>query len=75
MSRIRILPLHGTPVELASIAEAIAFIEGYDEETTFGLVAKYEVQIRYSNGDRIDAQFQSKSSAIEFLRTSRLSRG
>ena len=66
---IRILPLHGSPVDLPSVTEAIAFIEHYDEKTGASPVAKYEAQIRYSNGDRIDAQFQDKAGAIAFLRT------
>jgi len=64
---VRVLPLHGRSVELVSVDEAITFIKGYDEEDASRPVVKYEVQIRYNNGDRIDGQFQNKQSAIEFL--------
>ena len=49
------------------MAEAIEFVRAYDESTDLGPLLKYEVQIRYDNGDRIDAQFQDRLSAIEFL--------
>jgi hypothetical protein len=66
---VRVLPLHGSAVDLASVVEAIAFIESYRERNASGPVARYEVQLRYDNGDRIDGQFQSKTGAIEFLHT------
>jgi hypothetical protein len=64
---IRIIPLHGVAHDCASVAEAIEFVRAYDESTDLGPLLKYEVQIRYDNGDRIDAQFQDRVSAIEFL--------
>jgi hypothetical protein len=66
---VRVLPLHGTPAELPSVADAIDFIQDYDEALPgVKVVAKYEVEIRYSNGDRVQGQFTSKETAIHFLR-------
>lgn len=66
---VRILPLHGSPAEWTSIEEAIAFVEKYKEQPDPLPVVKYEVQIIYSNGDRIEGQFAHKRDAIQFLRS------
>ena len=65
---VRILPLHGLAAEWNSIEEAIAFVEKYNEQCDSQPVVKYEVQIIYSNGDRIEGQFADKRDAILFLR-------
>ncbi|OGF54143.1 MAG: hypothetical protein A2Z21_07155 [Candidatus Fraserbacteria bacterium RBG_16_55_9] len=65
---VRVLPLHGRPVEWKSTKEAIAFVERYDEENVTDSFARYEVEIRYNNGDRIQGHFADRHSAIEFLR-------
>jgi hypothetical protein len=31
-------------------------------------VERYEVEVRYNNGDEVRGQFRDKSAAIEFLR-------
>ena len=65
---VRILPLHGSPVDCASAHEAIKFVLGYDGRDAQRPVAKYEVTIVYNNGDRIDAQFSTKQATVQFLR-------
>ncbi|MEW6111630.1 MAG: DNA methylase [Thermodesulfobacteriota bacterium] len=65
---IRVLPLHGTPVECTSIEEAINFIVGYDEAANSHPVVRYEVAVKYNNGDSIVAQFSEKEDGVEFLR-------
>jgi hypothetical protein len=66
---IRILPLHGTLFQWASIEEAINFIKKYDEDGNEHPVDRYEVEIRYNNGDNIKGQFADKEGAIEFLQS------
>jgi hypothetical protein len=65
---VRVIPLHGTTFEWKEVEEAIAFIESYDEDGGPKPIVKYEVEIRYNNGDRIDGQFADKEGAIQFLR-------
>ena len=55
-------------MEWNSIEEAIAFVEKYNEQTDPQPLVKYEVQILYSNRDRIEGQFADKRDAIQFLR-------
>lgn len=64
---VRIIPLHGSAVQCNSIEEAIAFVEKYSEQNNPQPVVKYEVQILYTNGDRIEGQFADKRDAIQFL--------
>jgi hypothetical protein len=64
---IHILPLHGAQSAYTSIAEAIEFIENYNEASISNPIRKYEILIRYNNGDRIEAQFIEKEQAVEFL--------
>ncbi|MCW5590480.1 MAG: hypothetical protein KIS74_00120 [Burkholderiales bacterium] len=66
---IVLIPLHGIQSEFKTIADAIAFISGYDQRLGGdGGFRKYEVIVRYSNGDKIDASFGEKAEAVHFLR-------
>ncbi len=67
---VRVLPLHGTMIELESVGKAIAFVESYDEQAAPERpIARYEIQIRYNNGDQINGAFSRKEEALEFLRS------
>jgi len=64
---IRILPLHGKQIECPSLQEAIQFVLGYHEEQSATDFVRFEIQIQYNNGDRIEANFGVKDTAIQFL--------
>ncbi|PRX38500.1 hypothetical protein CLV97_1562 [Planifilum fimeticola] len=66
---VHILPLHGEAVECESVEQAVQFIQKYDKSGSSAPIVKYEIRIRYNNGDKIEAQFESKESAIQFLRS------
>jgi hypothetical protein len=66
---VRVTPLHGAPVEKTSVQDAIEFIAQYEERHPSGSFIKYEIEVRYTNGDRIQAEFRSKADAVGFLRT------
>ncbi len=69
IERITVIPLHGRPYDLATISEAIEFVQKYKEDNAAKMpVLRYEVQIGYSNGDLIDGKFRDREGAIEFLR-------
>jgi hypothetical protein len=68
IQRIIIIPLHGREAECKSVAEAIAFLSSYDSVAVQGEVYKYEIHIRYSNDDKITAEFKEKTAALEFLK-------
>jgi hypothetical protein len=67
ISSVRIIPLHGKPYDLRSISEAISFIETYDENNGSLSIIRYEVEIKYNNGDNIRGEFRDKKDAVEFL--------
>lgn len=67
---IRVLPLHGTVLEIESLDKAIAFVESYQEtDTAPRPIAKYEILVRYDNDDEIKGTFLKKADALEFLRS------
>ena len=69
IERIIVLPLHGIPQDLSTIDEAITFVQNYAEGAEIEPFARYEIQVRYNNGNLIEGTFGDKASAIEFLRT------
>lgn len=65
---IILIPLHGGESEFDRIDDAIAFIQDYDEASSQdGAFRKYEIIVRYSNGDKIEGAFAEKQTAIRFL--------
>jgi hypothetical protein len=67
ISSVRIIPLHGASQDCISVQEAIGFIIHYDETAASGPLMKYEVLVRYDNGDKIEATFSDRAATIEFL--------
>ena len=72
IERIIVLPLHGMARELATIEEAISFVNGDDDAGALQPLQRYEIQIRYNNGDAIEGKFGDKDRAVEFLLSYRL---
>lgn len=64
---VLVIPLHGKLFEWPSIEKAINFIENYDENDTSDPIIRYEVEIRYNNGDLIKGIFDDKERTIRFL--------
>jgi hypothetical protein len=68
IEKIILIPLHGQQSEFMTIPDAIDFVENYIEDgLREGNFRKYEIIVRYSNGDKIDASFQNKEKAVSFL--------
>ena len=67
INAVRIIPLHGAVKDCITVTDAISFVEGYDEAAPTGPLVKYEVVVRYDNGDKIEGQFQDRATTIEFL--------
>jgi len=65
---VYVLPLCGAVRTLDTVEQAVAFIETFDQSSSGGSFIRYEVGIRYSNGDEIRGQFKDKATAIVFLR-------
>lgn len=69
VERVRVLPLHGEVRELNCIANAVDFVSRYREQARVGGFMKYEIEIRYSNGDKVLAEFSGKGVAVDFLKS------
>lgn len=67
---IRIFSLHGLEVKYKGLKEAIEYIENYSESKSDRFpILKYEIEILYTNGSKIDGTFVNKDGAINFLKT------
>lgn len=64
---VRVLALHGSARQAASVDDAIRIIRDYDESAATHALVRYEVDVRYTNGDEIRGTFASKAEAIKFL--------
>lgn len=61
-----VLLLYGTARELQTVDEAIAYIETHAGADN-GNLNRYELEVRYSNGDAIVGRFKKREDAIAFL--------
>jgi len=68
VAQVFILPLHGEPFEIDSLEQAIDFIKGYKQEGEVSSFIRYELNVRYNNGNEIRGSFGGKIEAISFLR-------
>ncbi len=68
IERIIVLALHGRAHEAHSVDVAIEFLSAYTGDDSALPIARFEVEVRYSNGDTIRGSFGDRSGAIEFLR-------
>ncbi|MBN3922205.1 hypothetical protein [Nostoc sp. NMS4] len=70
VQQVNIIVLHGLSQQTASVENAIEYINNYpDNQPTLAPPLKYEIDIRYNNGDLIHAIFNNKIEALKFLRT------
>lgn len=64
---ILVVPLHGQKHEVFEPEEAIEYIQNYKNDNDLLEFIKFEIFIRYNNGDKIEAFFEDKKNAISFL--------
>ena len=64
-----VLALSGSSRAFDSIEEAARFVSEYDESISVSGFVRYELNVRYSNGDEIRGAFRQKEGCIDFLRS------
>lgn len=69
IERITVLALHGHSHEAASIEEAVRYVEEYEDDGRAKQIARYEITVKYSNGDTVQGAFGDKQGAVEFLQS------
>lgn len=68
IDQLVVVPLFGEQRHFESISETMRFIRGFHETQDGGPFRKYEIIVRYSNGDAINASFQNKQELEKFLK-------
>lgn len=63
---VRVLSLHGETNEYLKVEEAISALSTDVTNDRLEFV-RFEVQIRFSNNDKIEGEFHEKETAVEFL--------
>lgn len=65
---IRVFPLYGTEHVFSSVREAMKALHQFEEaEVHEHPLVKFELQLRFSNGDKVDAAFHAKEAVLDFL--------
>jgi hypothetical protein len=65
--RVVVLPLFGTPGDFETASEAMAFLRSFDCQQAAGAFHKYEVSVRFSNGDEIKGLVEDEREVERFL--------
>lgn len=68
VTSIRLLPLFGETISLSSLEDAIQKLEDFKVTNLPNTFVKFEVEIKFANGDKIDAEFFTRERAINFLK-------
>ncbi len=69
IDRVVILPLYGNAIECISVEDALMSLHGFEEarHTDATAFVRYEIEVRYDNGNTLHGRFNDKQSAIDFL--------
>ena len=67
IKRVMVIPLYGRLNEFATIDEALRFLDSHSVREGADDFQRYEVQISYSNGDRVECTFKEKTKVRDFL--------
>ena len=66
-TRVLVIPLYGKLNEFTTIEDAVRFLDQHRIYEGSGEFRKYEVDVEFSNGDKVDASLDSKQRVKEFL--------
>jgi hypothetical protein len=66
---VRVISVFGDETVFADIKSACAFLSTFNETKSKPDFYKFEIYVRYSNGDRFEACYSDKSNAILFLQS------
>jgi len=67
VARVLVIPLYGRISTFVNVEDAIQFLDQHQIYEGSGEFRKYEVQVEFSNGDKVQASFESKARVREFL--------
>lgn len=67
VEKLLVIPLYGAESEFNCISDAVSFLRDYQPNLAKGAFRKFEIVVRFSNGDSIDASFKNQADAERFL--------
>lgn len=67
VTRVVIVPLYGRTNVFSTLDDALRFLDSHMIYEGSGDFRKYEVRVEFSNGDRVEASFDTKTRVKEFL--------
>lgn len=67
VAQVFVVALHGASCTAMSIDDAIRFIQSHDESPQSLAFCRFEVNVRYTNGDEVRGSFSTKVEAVRFL--------
>ena len=67
VEKLVVVPLFGTEEMFDSLTDAIEFVSFHRPESGSGVFRGFEISVKYSNGDRMDATFTNLQDAENFL--------
>jgi len=67
VTRVVIVPLYGRTNVFSTPDDALRFLDGHMIYEGSGDFRKYEVRVEFSNGDRVEASFDTKTRVKTFL--------
>jgi len=68
VERVVVIPLYGRANTFITIYEAIRFLDQHRIYEGSGEFQKYEILVKFSNGDKVEGSFKSKDNVREFLK-------
>ena len=66
IAEVIVVPVHGVPQICESVDKALSFIMNYNENT-ISPILRYEIIVRYNNGEEYTMRCSDKRKAIQFL--------
>ena len=67
IEKIIFVPLYGRINEFVTIADALQFLDQHDIYKGSGDFLKYEILVKFSNGDHVEGTFRDKEKVQKFL--------
>ena len=64
-----ILALHGAAHVSADSFDALQYIESYQYDVNKLPMCRYEIEVKYSNGDTVTGNLLFKNDAVQFLKS------
>lgn len=65
--RVFVIPLYGRSNQFLTVTAALNFLDAHNVAEGASEFRRYEVEIEFSNGDKVQGAFETKWGAREFL--------